>query len=183
MQFSLAFVYSLAACTKLANPTAFIDGIRRYGIVGWQSAPVWAYAVIIVEVFLAFSHFSGVLSRLGFIVGLGLLTMFVLVTTVVIVRGDKIACHCFGSSEPLSVQTLLRTLLLLGAEGTLLYLAMPIRFSALSDPVSFRQVLLSLPLACSLFVLGLWLTATPKLAFIARDLLTFQRKGHAGRWI
>lgn len=117
----LTAVFAAGAVGKVRRPGRFVTTIRSIGISSRLAVPA-AWMMIGTEALVAFLFGAGILPNLAAGVTSLLLALFGGVSLRAVRQHKVIPCNCFGvSSTPLGNSTLLRAILLLGADGCFLY--------------------------------------------------------------
>lgn len=169
LQFVVGLTFLSSAVSKSLAPALFLDGLRDYRILPGWSVNHAGVIVIATEGLIASSYMSGWLLRPAGLLALGLLGVFLLVTTFALTRGLHVKCLCFGASdaEPLSVRTIVRISLLAAVLLALLTQASE-RDGWLGDTYSARKLLLALACAVSIQIMTSWTLAIPELARLVK---------------
>jgi hypothetical protein len=158
IQLAIGLVFLVSSAGKLWDRRGFTDGLIAYRIIPQSWARLTSVAVIALEVFIALSHLTGYFSKIGFPIGLGLISILGIAVGVNLKRGRSVPCYCFGTSESLiSTTTLVRLALLAAGEAVLLALQKPIRTATLALP----NLLLALFWSTFVLLVSLWLFAVP----------------------
>lgn len=120
-QLSLGLVFLLAVLPKLRRPRSFARSTVLYEILPFAVAQMFGLMLIPLEGFLVLSFLSGWLSNIALPLAAVLLCIFLAAVGVNLRRGRRIPCGCFGeASEPISLRTVARLLLLLAVVLVLL---------------------------------------------------------------
>ncbi|PYK92198.1 MAG: hypothetical protein DME36_14290 [Verrucomicrobia bacterium] len=117
-QFALGIVFGLSTAGKLRDPKSFARGVRDFQIVPASLAYPVATLIILLEAWLAVSHFTGWRLAVSALLAIGMFLSFTLAVGLNLRRGRRLPCHCFGGrdQELISGQTLVRLALLLICE-------------------------------------------------------------------
>jgi uncharacterized membrane protein YphA (DoxX/SURF4 family) len=156
---TLGSVFAFSSVTKLATSSAFVDAVRRIGVLPHRLVRPVAMTVVVAELGIAIALLIGTAIKAALVLALVLLFLFSLVLVWSLSRGRQVTCRCFGglSTRPASWAAVLRNTLL----GMLALVTLA---SARRDPGAF--VLTSLP-AADVIVTGLLaLTTLALLALI-----------------
>jgi hypothetical protein len=156
---AVALVFGYAAVAKLLHVRAFIAGFRNYRIVPDRTAPFAGGFLIAGEGAIAWAHLEGVGLKYIAPVTAVLLSVFLVMTVILLKSGEKRPCLCFGASsqDVIDIYGLVRVCLLLFAELTLcLHLT-------ISESAKMGQVTDSLSVAAPAVALIAWCLSIPKL--------------------
>jgi uncharacterized membrane protein YphA (DoxX/SURF4 family)/peroxiredoxin len=109
----LAAVFLIAGATKLANTSALQQVLPEFGIPLWMSRP-FAISLPLLELAVAALLIPANFAWFGAWGAAGLLIVFAIVATIMIGRGRKPDCNCFGQlhSAPIGWPVLVRNVLL-----------------------------------------------------------------------
>ncbi|MFG3437375.1 MauE/DoxX family redox-associated membrane protein [Nonomuraea sp. NPDC047897] len=117
----LITMFTLALASKISGRRAwgeFVASVRAMAVVGDARAPVAATATAAAEggvVVLAAIPLRWAGSA-SFVLAAGLLGCLTIAVTMVVRRGDAVACRCFGASRtPIGASHIVRNVLLVGA--------------------------------------------------------------------
>lgn len=116
----LAFVFLLAGATKLADPMGWRKAWREFGLPD-ALAPAAVLLLPVLELTVGAALLPAALAWYGAWGSLALLTAFLMVMAIAMVRGRKPDCQCFGQLRPKPVgwSTVLRDVGLAGCAGRL----------------------------------------------------------------
>ena len=171
LQLVVAIVLLQSFVGKIVRPIAFLRGVTEYRVLPRSFAYTGGVVVIAVEGLGAMAHFTGLM--LGVIAPL-LLCLFVLfgwVAVVILKRGDKTPCLCFGSrgDEDVSRLTLIRLAMLALAESIILLGVS----SGSYQPLAGKKTVFEYVFAAGNAVIGLlivvWLIHIPAIFEPSRD--------------
>ncbi len=119
---AIGLVFAYAAYAKLRNVGAFIAALRTYRIIGASFSPLAGCLLIAGEMAIAASHLT--FFALPYMVSatIALLSVFIGYSAVVVWRGERQRCLCFGADQQdhLDGRTIARTGVLLAGEVVLL---------------------------------------------------------------
>jgi Methylamine utilisation protein MauE len=126
LQMAIGVTFALSTVQKLRRPVSFIHGIRQYRLLPENLLAPFGALVIVLEAVIAIAHLTGLLVVYGRALGFLLLSTFLVAVASVMMRNIPVTCHCFGSAEGewVSARTVIRLLLLLGAEAYVLLMGM-----------------------------------------------------------
>ena len=137
----------LAGAEKLRAPREFFEGVKQYGIVGPQLAPLVGSVLIGAELVIGALLVSGLVPALAALAAIGLFGLFAIALAVNLAQENTVPCHCFGASEveTISPVALVRALALEG-------IAISVLVYALGDTASItrHELLPSLLMAAAL---------------------------------
>jgi uncharacterized membrane protein YphA (DoxX/SURF4 family) len=110
----LGAICLLAAAQKLRAPRDFFQGVKQYGIVGPQLAPVVGSLLIGAELVIGLLLVGDLVPKLAALGAIVLFGVFAVALGVNIAQKNTAPCHCFGASEveKISPVALLRALAL-----------------------------------------------------------------------
>jgi len=153
-QFIIGLVFLLSSANALKNPVTFAQGIADYDLLSASFSPAAAILIIVLELWIAFTHLSGLFLEFGSPTAMLLLVIFGVAVAINLGRGRNVHCHCFGSRELISIATLLRLVLLSAGETFVL------RFSdeQLLSHLSRKDIALGMFWAIFLAVVFLWIS-------------------------
>lgn len=118
LQSGVGVVFLVSGASKALHPLQFAQGLQHYGISRTEIAVPLAISFVLLELFLAVSHITGLWMRLAAPLGWGTLLTTGIVVVVALRRGSTAPCLCFGNStETVSSRTLLRVVVVLLAES------------------------------------------------------------------
>jgi hypothetical protein len=125
VQIAVGLVFLWSGVAKLAKPRGFISGLAQYGIVSPILAVSLGVALITLELVLAAVHLTGWFVAYGAIAGGGTFAAFTAVVAITLKHGRAPPCLCFGaaSTQPISIHTVSRLMILLLAELLLVWLS------------------------------------------------------------
>ena len=106
---------ALAGCAKLFDAESFLNAIQRMDLVpSWLVFPVMI-AILQSEIWLGLALVFGLRTRIVAAVLAGLVSIFIIVIVVALLRGTTGDCGCFGpiGSEKLGLGLLIRDTLIL----------------------------------------------------------------------
>jgi uncharacterized membrane protein YphA (DoxX/SURF4 family) len=154
-------VFLLSSIGKLRDANEFVAQVRAYRIVPAGVARSLASGIIAGEFSVAAAFLSGQLVQLAAAVAGALLLTFLAAVVITLRRKRRIPCGCFGGgSEPVSVKTAVRLLLLLAIVPIG---AMP-GSGAPTDGLTVSDVLSAGVIAVAIWVITTWLLELPALA-------------------
>ena len=105
----VGWIFVFAGLAKIANPIAMAQTIYDIFDVKPTTSKSLATFLILVETVCGFGLVLGY--KFAYFLALGLCLAFILTTLLVMIRGQKVACNCFGSQsqdEILSFKTIIR---------------------------------------------------------------------------
>ena len=187
-QISLGIVFLLSAYFKIRQPRIFARQVVAYNILPNQLAYLLGFVLIPLEIYVALSLLTGITANLALLVAGILLLIFLAAVAMNMWRGRKIACGCFGqTSEPISLRTIVRLLLLLlltvtpislhyGADATLLQ-----PLSLITSATGVVDLIQALLFAALVIVIGIWLLSLPELASLIRHVYRSQASSGKSR--
>jgi Methylamine utilisation protein MauE len=144
----LGAICLLAGAEKLRAPRKFFDGVKQYGIVRPQLAPVVGTVLIGAELVIGLLLVAGLVPALAALGAIALFGVFAMALAVNLAQENTAPCHCFGASEVerISPVALVRALVLEG-------IAISVLVFALGDTASItRHELLPSLLMAAAFV-------------------------------
>jgi hypothetical protein len=117
LRLALAGTCLWAGAAKAFDRSGFYGTVAQLRILPFESVRIVAGAVILGELATGAMYLTGLWLGPATALALILFAAMSLAITVTLLRGDTVACHCFGAAddEPLSAWTLARSLLLFGA--------------------------------------------------------------------
>lgn len=115
LQLTIGVVFAAAGISKAISARSFVKIVRDYAILPTSLTIPVAGLVVGAEVAVGFALLSGVVVWFAIPLAFLLVTSFAVAVSVNLLRDRKIACGCFGSSERISVGTLIRLMVLLCA--------------------------------------------------------------------
>jgi len=120
IQVAIGIIFSVSAASKWIGPARFSDAVSNYKILpNWLSGSA-AILIMFAETWFAFAHLTGYGLGSSLSGALLMLALFAFAVSVNLVRGRDLSCYCFGhASEPISVATLFKLLLIAGGESLL----------------------------------------------------------------
>jgi hypothetical protein len=123
VQATIGTVFAVSVLQKVRRPMAFIHGVREYRLLPEILLAPVAVALMVLEAFVALTHLTGWMLRYGSMSCVLLLSVFLAVVGSALLRKIPVTCHCFGSAkgEWISAQSVIRIVLLLAAEASLLF--------------------------------------------------------------
>lgn len=113
---TLGLILLWAGLSKIGDIRALQRGLNGYGLIPRQFVPHASYLLFASELSLGVLLLSGIALRTSAGAAAGLFILFATGLIISMVRGDRIACHCFGSSddvEEVSAASLLRVMVML----------------------------------------------------------------------
>jgi hypothetical protein len=181
VQIAIGLVFLLSAIGKLMNPRGFAAGVAEYRILPRSIAFTVGFMLIPLEILLGVSHLSGWLLQLAVPLGLATLATFMIAVGINLKRGSVLPCYCFGAGdgEVISVQTLLRLVLLVAGELIVLagsgwsgsvQLTYPDRIASFGD---LGRVFFW---ATFILVAAVWLLSITDIIALLRDSFIFRRR-------
>lgn len=90
-------VFIWAAVTKIADPLTFAQDVRNYRLVGQTLSFLTALILPWIELIAGICLIIGVFPRSSALLISGLLTFFILLVAITIIRGIDVECGCFGT--------------------------------------------------------------------------------------
>jgi uncharacterized membrane protein YphA (DoxX/SURF4 family) len=111
----LGGMMTFAGCAKLLDAESFLNAIRRLDLVpSWLILPVMI-AILQSEIWLGLALVFGLRTRIVAALLAGLVSIFIIVIAVALLRGATGDCGCFGpiGSEKLGLGLLVRDTLIL----------------------------------------------------------------------
>jgi hypothetical protein len=171
---SIGVVFLTSSVSKLVHPVEFARHVADYEILPDRVAFVFGFCVIVIEIFLAVAHLSGLMLGLAVRLGIAVLSIFVVAITINLFRRRQLTCNCFGASadENISVLSLLRLALLIAGEWFLVLNVGPI-FSVRSSVTGLltggpRGLFLTLTWVAFLLVVSMWILSAARFASLLR---------------
>jgi methylamine utilization protein MauE len=185
LQLVVGLTFLASTFGKVQAPALFLDGLRDYKMLANWGVHYAGLFVVASEGLIAFSFLSGWLVRPAGILALVLLTSFLVTTSLALIGGKQVKCLCFGarSTEPLSVRTLVR-ILLLATFVIVLLTQSPARDGWLGTAYSRHVILTALTCALLSYALISWVFDMPDLARLLKECRGCRRqtaKPDAGR--
>jgi hypothetical protein len=177
LQLSLGLVFLIAAAPKLRHPKVFARGVVEYRVIPAPLAFALGIILIPIETWLAIAFATGWWIDTAIPVSFVVLTIFFIAVTINLRRKRPIACGCFGdASEEISLRTLVRLFLLMGAVLIVLLgggVSLASHLFAAEQATSDTAIVfaLSLILAIFLLLIGSWVLSLPELLSIATPRL------------
>jgi hypothetical protein len=95
----LGAICLLAGAEKLRAPRGFFDGVKQYGIVRPQLAPIVGSVLIGAELVIGLLLVVGVVPELAALGAIALFGVFAMALAVNLAQENTAPCHCFGASE------------------------------------------------------------------------------------
>jgi hypothetical protein len=95
----LGAICLLAGAEKLRAPREFFDGVKQYGIVRPQLAPVVGSVLIGAELVVGILLVAGLVPVLAAFGAILLFGLFAVALAVNLAHENTAPCHCFGASE------------------------------------------------------------------------------------
>lgn len=111
-RWALGLLFAASAVAKLSQLRSFALGIVSYRLIPRRAAPVVAGVVVLAELVLAASFFSGMVVSAAALGAVALSAVFTAAIGINLVRGNRVACHCFGGDfdiERISLASLARS--------------------------------------------------------------------------
>ena len=145
-------VFGMAVAGKLRHRDEFVGVVANYRLAQEALAPLIAWVIIILEIFVAISLATGFARVAGAALAVSLLVAFAVAMAINLTRGRKeIDCGCFQSAlrQRLSVALVVRNVLLI---AMLLPLFLPAADDAVQLP-SLLQAVNGVGAGVALFVL------------------------------
>ena len=99
VRLSVAIVFAFAGLAKIASFGEAVVGVAAYGIVPRSMSSLVVQVLIVGEIAIAVSHFSGRALQWMAFGALVLLTVFFLIVLRSLMRGDGRPCLCFGAAR------------------------------------------------------------------------------------
>lgn len=90
-------VFIWAAVSKIADPLTFAQDVRNYRLVGQTLSFLTAIVLPWVELLAGVCLIIGIFPRSSALLVSGLLTFFIILVAVTMVRGIDVECGCFGT--------------------------------------------------------------------------------------
>ncbi len=109
----LLLIYS--GLLKVTRPYEFLNSVLGYHLLGPKSATVFAGVLPFVELSIGMALVCGIWALGAAAIAALLFAAFSAGQASILLRGISADCGCFGTGEPVSWVSLLRTLALLGA--------------------------------------------------------------------
>lgn len=100
---ALTFIY--ASFTKILEPGEFARIIYGYDLFPEQSINLLAIFVPWLELIAAFSLISGIYPRAGALLITGMLTLYMIVLSINLIRGHEFDCGCFSTDAFFTAST------------------------------------------------------------------------------
>jgi uncharacterized membrane protein YphA (DoxX/SURF4 family) len=113
IQLAVGIVFLAAGISKTFSGRAFTRVVRDYAVLPVAMTISVAGTVILFELFVGISLLSGLVPWIALALAIALVVSFIIAVGVNLLRGRKIACGCFGSSDQISLGTLVRLIVLL----------------------------------------------------------------------
>src|SRR5262245_12184069 len=118
----IAFVFYVSTAAKISNPQQFYEGIREYRLLPDWTASGAGALIILLEALVSITHLTGYLLNVMAPMGLFLILLFGVGVSIILSRGERVECHCFGETkEKVSLRTLARLVLLMFCELTIIF--------------------------------------------------------------
>jgi uncharacterized membrane protein YphA (DoxX/SURF4 family) len=161
----LGGILLVAGASKLADRAGFVQGVLDFGLLPPSLARLYGWCLPFLELATAGLLIAGIAVPAAAALAVLLLTSFVIAVAVALMRGQRLACHCFGAASGSRVgrYTLTRSVVLLGTAGALLLAT--VRSRSPDAPAALDQLVLAV--------------ATAALVVLADALLV---EGHARVW-
>jgi uncharacterized membrane protein YphA (DoxX/SURF4 family) len=111
-----------AGASKLADRAGFVQGVLDFGVLPARLGRLYGRCLPFLELGAAGLLLAGIAVPAAAALAVLLLASFVIAVALALVHGKRLACHCFGTARGSQVgrYTLARSLVLLGAAGSLL---------------------------------------------------------------
>jgi len=167
VQLSLGVTFALSAASKLREPRAFVEGVEEFAVLPHAIAFVIALAVMIGEVLLSLSHFSGFLLAYTVPVGIAMLFSFLIAVIINLVKKRNVPCFCFGGDETISHRSVARLVVVISGELVVLhglYSSAPIQEVSHLTP---NDVVLTLSWTLFTLITTVWMLSLPDLVKLA----------------
>jgi uncharacterized membrane protein YphA (DoxX/SURF4 family) len=122
----LGAICLLAGAEKLRAPRGFFQGVKQYGIVRPQLAPLVGGVLIGAELVIGLLLVAGLVPALSALAAIVLFGAFAVALAVNLAHENTAPCHCFGASEveKISPVALIRALALEGIAISVLVYAL-----------------------------------------------------------
>ena len=112
----LGTIMTFAGSVKLLDSQSFLNTIRQFDLIpSWLVLPAMTF-IVQSEIWLGFAFVVGFRTRTVALLLAGLLSLFILVIAVALLRGTTGDCGCFGpfDSEQIGAGVIIRDTILLG---------------------------------------------------------------------
>jgi uncharacterized membrane protein YphA (DoxX/SURF4 family) len=136
-----------AGASKLADRAGFVQGVLDFGVLPARLGRLYGRCLPFLELGAGGLLLAGIAVPASAALAVLLLASFVVAVAVALVHGKRLACHCFGTVSGVQVgrYTLARSMVLLGADGTLL--ASALQHRPTDDTPTLDQLLLAAAMA------------------------------------
>ena len=95
----LAVVFLVSGVTKLTNAGRFVEIVQSYRILPGRVSRAFALVLIPTELAAAAVLLVPQLHRIGLLLALALLSIFLVAALLNLARGNDVACGCFGDPD------------------------------------------------------------------------------------
>ena len=116
-----AALFVISAYTKLADIQTFAQALNSYDILPPKLVPLFTYYVPLLELGLAVGFIIPGFEKINTLLTIGLMVVFQIALTSLIVRGIDVDCGCFGRFATSPLAALVRNFVILGLCGLLLF--------------------------------------------------------------
>ena len=179
LEIAVGLVFLWSTVTKAARPAEFFDALSDYGLERPIVAVPFGSALIALESTVAVTHLTGWQVQWGIVLAIVLLTTFIFVVSLALIRGIAVACLCFGtrSGEMASLHTLVRLLLLAASEFAMAGVWLISRGNGWTRPyqLDVEKALTALMGATAMLLVAAWLVEVPASARRFARRLSLQR--------
>ncbi|MGB9763824.1 MAG: MauE/DoxX family redox-associated membrane protein [Candidatus Saccharicenans sp.] len=90
-------IFIWAAVTKIADPLSFAQDVRNYRLTGQLVSFLTALFLPWIELLGGLFLIIGIFPRASALLLSGLLTFFIMLVAITIIRGINVECGCFGT--------------------------------------------------------------------------------------
>jgi uncharacterized membrane protein YphA (DoxX/SURF4 family) len=117
----ISILFILSGLSKALDPQSFSSMIIRYGIIDQELAPYIAIILPHLEMLVGLCLLLGFRIRPASLIGIGMMTVFIIAVGVNLYKGENFECGCFDTGrfglsfdDRIGPLTIIRNLFLLG---------------------------------------------------------------------
>jgi uncharacterized membrane protein YphA (DoxX/SURF4 family) len=135
LEIVIGLIFLASGSSKLDAGFEFLHTVSGYEMLGWQAAIIVAAGLPWLELTLGAVLVVGITSEAALWLSTMLAIVFVIACTSAWHRNLSIPCGCFGSSEAISGETVLRSWIVLALSTTTLLSSVKLHSHQLVEPV------------------------------------------------